>query len=109
MAYDQSNALNGMPDSRGTTPSDLEHLRITGAFSAVHELAAGTMTHFRLLRPDDGDWLLQGFAQLAEESRYRRFFTAMPRLSDTVLQHLLDVDGWNHVAVAAEAAVQPPA
>ena len=66
------------------------------------------MAHLRLLRPDDGDWVHAGFAELGEESRYRRFFTAMPRLPDGVLQRLLNVDAWNHLAIAAEAAVQPP-
>lgn len=88
--------------------NDLDHLRITNAYSAVHHLSDGTMTHLRLLRPDDGDWLLEGFAHLAEESRYRRFFTAMPRLPDSLLRHLLSVDGWNHLAVAAETVAHPP-
>src|SRR5262249_56517414 len=84
-------------------------LRSGDGYSDVHRLSDGTMAHLRLLRPDDGDWVLAGFADLGEESRYRRFFTAMPRLPDTVLRQLLDVDGWNHLAIAAEAAVEPPA
>jgi ribosomal protein S18 acetylase RimI-like enzyme len=85
-----------------------DHLRITDAYSTVHKLSDGTMAHLRLLHPDDGDWLLAGFAKLGDESRYRRFFTAMPRLPDGILRRLLNVDGWNHLAIAAEAAVEPP-
>lgn len=79
-------------------------LRFTDGWRAVHRLRDGTKTRLRLLRPDDRDWVLAGFAQLSAESRYRRFFTAMPRLPETVLAGLLAVDGWNHVAVAAERA-----
>jgi GNAT superfamily N-acetyltransferase len=109
MPHDRSNSDNGKAESSGTMANDLDHLRITNAYSAVHQLSDGTLTHLRLLRPDDGNWLLEGFAHLAEESRYRRFFTAMPRLPDSLLQHLLSVDGWNHLAIAAETVAQPPA
>jgi GNAT superfamily N-acetyltransferase len=108
MPNDDSNLRRRTPAKGGTPADDLDHLRITDAYSTVHKLSDGTMTHLRLLRPDDGDWVRAGFAELGEESRYRRFFTAMPQLPDGVLQRLLNVDGWNHLAIAAEAAVQPP-
>ena len=108
MPNDDSNLRRCTPAQGSTPANDLDHLRITDAYSTVHKLSDGTMTHLRLLHPDDGDWLLAGFAELGEESRYRRFFTAMPRLPDGVLRRLLNVDGWNHLAIAAEAAVQPP-
>src|SRR5262245_28912252 len=82
----------------------VDRLRITDGYSAVHKLSDGTATHLRLLRPDDRDRLLEGFANLAEESRYRRFFTPMPELPESVLRRLLEVDGWNHLAIAAESA-----
>jgi GNAT superfamily N-acetyltransferase len=74
----------------------------------MHRLADGTPVRLRLLRPDDRAKLLAGFARLSDESRYARFFTAMPRLSDTTLDRLLATDGWNHLAIAAEAGDQPP-
>ncbi len=51
--------------------------------------------------PDDGDKLRAAFERLSPESRYRRFFTAMPHLSESMLHHLLDVDGVDRVAWAA--------
>lgn len=72
-------------------------------------LADGTPVRLRLLRPDDRAKLVAGFARLSDASRYARFFTAMPRLPDGTLDRLLATDGWNHVAIAAEAGDQPPA
>jgi len=74
----------------------------------TRRLADGTTVRLRLLRPDDRAKLLAGFARLSDESRYSRFFTATPRLSETTLDRLLATDGWNHVAIAAEAGDQPP-
>lgn len=57
-----------------------------------------------ILRPieaGDGEKLQAAFERLSPESRYRRFFTATPRLSPAVLHHLLDVDGIDRVAWAA--------
>jgi GNAT superfamily N-acetyltransferase len=72
------------------------------AYSALHRLSDGRKVRLRLLRPDDRGWLLVGFEQLSPESRYRRFFTAMPRLRARMVEQLLDVDGWRHLAIAAE-------
>ena len=72
-------------------------------------LADGTAVRLRLLRPDDRAKLVAGFARLSDASRYARFFTAMPRLPDGTLDRLLATDGWDHVAIAAEAGDQPPA
>jgi GNAT superfamily N-acetyltransferase len=82
-------------------------LRFTPEYSAIHRLADGTKVRLRLLRPEDRDWLLAGFAHLSPESRYRRFFTAMPRLPESTLKRLLNVDGQNHLAIAAEDGTRP--
>ncbi len=55
----------------------------------------------RLLSPEDRESFLVGFEGLSRESRYLRFFTPMPRLSDSVLQQLLNTDGTDHAAMAA--------
>ncbi len=39
----------------------------------------------RALRPDDGPGLAEAFEQLSETSRYRRFFSVKPRLSEQSL------------------------
>ncbi|MDQ6691525.1 MAG: GNAT family N-acetyltransferase, partial [Candidatus Dormibacteraeota bacterium] len=57
-----------------------------------------------LLRPialADKPLLIAGFARLSEESRYRRFFTTSPRLSETELDYFVDVDHHNHEAIVA--------
>jgi GNAT superfamily N-acetyltransferase len=66
-------------------------------------LADGTAVRLRLLRPDDREKLLTAFEQLSAESRYTRFFTAMPRLPDATLTRLLDTDGVNRLAIVAES------
>jgi GNAT superfamily N-acetyltransferase len=77
-------------------------------YEETRRLADGTAVRLRLLRPGDRAKLLAGFERLSDESRYARFFTAMPRLSDATLDRLLATDDWNHLAIAAEAGDQPP-
>jgi GNAT superfamily N-acetyltransferase len=55
----------------------------------------------RLARHDDADALEVGFNHLSADSRYTRFFTAMPRLSGSVFERLIDLDGHDRVAIAA--------
>lgn len=66
-----------------------------------HRLADGTRVIVRPIEPGDGERLRAAFDRLSPESRYRRFFTAMPRLTENMLHHLLDVDGADRVAWAA--------
>jgi GNAT superfamily N-acetyltransferase len=67
----------------------------------VHRLTDGTEVTIRMLRPGDRAAFLAGFEALSPESRYLRFFTAMPRLPDAALQRLLNTDGTDHAALAA--------
>src|SRR5439155_664837 len=62
-----------------------------------------------LLRRADREKLVAAFDRLSPESRYRRFFTAMPRLPEKLLRSLLDIDGWNHLAIGAETVTTDPA
>ena len=57
----------------------------------------------RALRPDDAPGLAEAFEQLSETSRYRRFFTAKPHLSEQTLAFLTDVDHHDHEALVAVA------
>lgn len=72
-------------------------------------LADGTAVRLRLLTPGDRAKLRDGFDHLSPESRYTRFFAAMPRLSETTLDRLLDTDDWNRLAIVAEAGDRPMA
>jgi hypothetical protein len=50
--------------------------------------------------PSDRATLQQGYSSLSDQSRFRRFLTAVPALSDRMLDVLVDgVDGVDHVAL----------
>ena len=74
-----------------------------------HRLRDGTRVRLRLIGPGDREALRRGFEHLSPESRYRRFFTAMPKLPETVLDRLCATDGWNHIAIGAERVSDEPA
>ena len=50
---------------------------------------------------DDIRYLDEAFEQLSAESRYYRFFSAMPVMPESVRAHLVDIDGQRHGAVLA--------
>jgi hypothetical protein len=54
------------------------------------------------VRPSDRRKILAGFERFSPQSRYRRFFSPTPRLTRSMLDKLLDVDGVNRVAIGAE-------
>jgi protein lysine acetyltransferase len=64
-------------------------------------LADGTHLRLRIATPADEGELLAGFEEFGDESRYRRFFTAKPHLTEPMLEHLVAVDRERHVAIAA--------
>jgi RimJ/RimL family protein N-acetyltransferase len=50
--------------------------------------------------PEDREAIRQGYEQLSPESRYHRFLSGVPHLTDQLLDHLVDeVDGIDHVAL----------
>jgi GNAT superfamily N-acetyltransferase len=61
-------------------------------------LPDGRPLWIRPIRPDDKGLLKEGLERLSPESRYRRFFHQIDRLSDSQLQYLTEVDGRDHVA-----------
>lgn len=60
--------------------------------SAEVTLADGTQLLIRPIVPGDADALRAGFERLSPHSRYRRFFTPMTRLSDSMLRALTEID-----------------
>ncbi len=64
-------------------------------------LRSGDVVRVRPVRPGDEPALARAYAKLSEESRYRRFFTAMPELSDRMLHAAAEVDHENHEALVA--------
>ena len=57
----------------------------------------------RAVRSDDGPGLAEAFEQLSETSRYRRFFSVKPYLSEQCLAYFTDVDHRDHEALVAVA------
>lgn len=55
----------------------------------------------RPIRPEDRERLVEGFERLSPESRYRRFFAAIPRLTSRQLDYLTQVDHRDHEALVA--------
>ena len=55
----------------------------------------------RPVRPDDKRLLAQAFERLSPETRYRRFFAPLKKLSDQDLRYLTEVDHHNHEAIVA--------
>ena len=55
----------------------------------------------RPIRPDDKRLLAEGFERLSPESRYRRFFRPLDRLSERDLAYLTEIDHADHEALVA--------
>jgi len=64
-------------------------------------LRSGHRVLVRAVRPDDGPGLAEAYDQLSETSRYRRFFTGKPHLSEQSLAYFTDVDHRDHEALVA--------
>jgi GNAT superfamily N-acetyltransferase len=67
----------------------------------------GQPVRIRLARPGDEEALLVGFTHLSEQSRYTRFFTALPRLPARLLAQLTDLDGHQRMALAVFDPTRP--
>ena len=65
------------------------------------ELRDGSVIELREVLPTDKGAIAEGFARLSPESRYRRFFSSVDRLSPTDLAYLTEVDHHDHEAVVA--------
>ena len=64
-------------------------------------LRDGSTIFLREVRDDDKAAIATGFEALSPESRYRRFFSGISRLSDADLRYLTEVDHHDHEAVIA--------
>jgi RimJ/RimL family protein N-acetyltransferase len=70
---------------------------------AVKAARDGAAVVVRPIEPGDKDALLAGFERLSDESRYRRFLTPTPHLTDAQLRYLTEVDHDRHEALIAFA------
>jgi RimJ/RimL family protein N-acetyltransferase len=71
------------------------------AYCERAKLGDGSNVTLRLIQPSDKEALQRGFEQLSAQSRYLRFFCLKTRLTDAELNHLVNVDGVNHLAIVA--------
>jgi GNAT superfamily N-acetyltransferase len=73
--------------------------------TAVEEviLAGGVEILVRPIVPADKRLIAEGFERLSPETRYRRFFAPMERLSEQDLSYLTEVDHHDHEALVAVA------
>jgi acetyltransferase len=78
-----------------------DNLRFDEEWESRATLNNGQTVYLRLLSPLDGELLEQGFHKLSEESRYQRFMTNLESLPERYVDHLVDVDNDDHLAVAA--------
>jgi GNAT superfamily N-acetyltransferase len=64
-------------------------------------LRNGRVVHIRPLQRGDRRGLAAAIARLSDDSRYLRFATPKPRLTESELDHLMDVDHHDHEALLA--------
>jgi RimJ/RimL family protein N-acetyltransferase len=64
-------------------------------------LRSGDVVRIRQIRPADAPALGRAYANLGEQSRYRRFFTVMPELPESTLKAAVEVDHVDHEALVA--------
>jgi GNAT superfamily N-acetyltransferase len=64
-------------------------------------LRDGATITIRPIAPQDKLAIVSGFEKLSPESRYRRFFSPLDRLSDRDLAYLTEVDHHDHEALIA--------
>ena len=71
-------------------------------------LRDGSTAVLRPIRADDRDAIAQGFEEMSEESRYRRFMSPLPTLSAAQLTYLTDIDHHDHEAIVAFTPEREP-
>ena len=88
------------PDREPRNDSDDHHWVVIDPAGRL-QLTDGTTISLRPFRPSDGALLAASFERLSNTSRYQRFLSPVPRLTDSMLTFLTSVDGINHRAWAA--------
>ncbi|MFS3129599.1 GNAT family N-acetyltransferase [Nocardioides sp. Bht2] len=69
-------------------------------------LIDGASAHIRPIRPTDADLLVDFYGRVSDESKYYRFFSPMPTLSDRDVTRFTQVDHHNRVAFVVLLAGQ---
>jgi acetyltransferase len=80
-----------------------EQLLISAEYSESLTLKSGESIAIRLIRPSDKAKMLRAFAELSDNSRYKRFFGAKHTLTESDLRYFTETDYWDHFALGAVA------
>jgi RimJ/RimL family protein N-acetyltransferase len=70
-------------------------------------LKDGREVAFRHIRPDDKGRLSVALDRLSPESRHKRFLSPKPKFNASELRYLTEIDGYDHVAIAAFLVDEP--
>ena len=73
----------------------------------LHSLPDGTRILLRPIEAADKARISAALGRLSQETIRRRFLAAKPRFSTSELRYLTEVDGHNHLALAAVLADDP--
>jgi RimJ/RimL family protein N-acetyltransferase len=76
-------------------------MRYTSRYSERRPLDDGADLVLRMVRPDDKQAFVDGFARLSDRTRYQRFMAPKTGFTDSELAFLTEVDGNDHVAIVA--------
>ena len=98
---DELDQAGAPPAPRSATMTDPAALRFCPDYEEEVALDDGSRVTLRLVRPGDKPLLLDGFAHLSPESRYRRFLGPKNNLSAAELRYLTECDGVDHFALGA--------
>lgn len=80
-------------------PLDLRPPPGPGAEPVVwFQMPDGLEVGLRPIHPEDREALSEGFRALSDDSRYHRFLTPLPRLTDAQARYLTEIDQINHFA-----------
>jgi GNAT superfamily N-acetyltransferase len=67
-------------------------------------LRDGKTAHIRPIQPGDADLMVDFYSRVSDESKYYRFFSPMPNLSERDLQRFTHVDYVDRVALVLTSA-----
>ena len=73
----------------------------------VVRLRSGREVTIRSIRPDDGARLQAAYDRLSPQSKYQRFLSPKPHLTNADVRFLVQIDGVDHVAMVATAVGDP--
>ena len=99
--------LSTTPDGNGAgtplSPRQARFHRVTATDAPRHWeadvlLRDGRTAHIRPIRPDDREVFVEFYSRVSDQSKYFRFFSPMPRLSDRDVERFTHVDHQDRVA-----------